>query len=311
MLLGAGHSCRGGAPPAARGEPPRAARLYLAQPKTDTHRVGQATERSSAAGDPAGLVVVPVPCLRDNYAYLCFREGGGPEAIVVDACEAEPIRAELLRRGLRLSAILSTHHHADHVGGNRELVSWARRSGEVVVYGHESETARIPELTRTLKDGDAFEVLGLELRALHVPGHTLGALTYLTAGHAFTGDTLFTAGAGRMFEGTYPVFYRSVCELLGALPPETMLYTGHEYTEANLRFALSLEPEHRLTQERVHEVAARRARAEVTAMAPLEIELQTNPFLRVLDPAYRERLGLGDATAEQAFAWVRRTKDGF
>lgn len=282
----------------------------------------QRTEAVSLHGEAAGrpasddgappLTVVPVPCLRDNYAYLCFCEGAEPEAVVVDACEAEPIRVELVRRGLRLAAILSTHHHHDHVGGNRELLAWARRRGEVVVYGHESESERIPELDRPLADGEVVSVLGLSFRALHVPGHTLGALTYVTPGHAFTGDTLFTAGAGRMFEGTYPVFYRSVCQVLGGLPEATMLYTGHEYTEANLRFALSLEPEHRLTQERMRDVIERRARAEATAMAPLAIELRTNPFLRVDDPAYRERLGLGEDTpAEEAFAWVRRTKDGF
>ncbi len=272
---------------------------------------GGAAEGAASKDDGAPLVVVPVPCLRDNYAYLCFREGDDPGAIVVDACEAGPIVAELVRRGLRLRAILSTHHHHDHVGGNRELLAWARKSGEVVVYGHESESQRIPELDRPLTHGEEFSVLGLSFHALHVPGHTLGALTYVTPGHAFTGDTLFTAGAGRMFEGTYPVFYRSVCRVLGGLPEETVLYTGHEYTEANLRFALSLEPEHRLTQERMRDVSERRARAEATAMAPLEIELRTNPFLRIEDSAYRERLGLGEASPEEAFAWIRRTKDGF
>src|SRR5262249_37030971 len=148
--------------------------------------------------------VVPVRCLRDNYAYLVIHEPTH-EALLVDASEAPPVIAELQKRSLRLTAVLSTHHHYDHVGGNEAL---AQQHPGLKIFGHGSDAGRLPGLTEHLADGQAFEIGPFEVRAMHVPGHTLGALTYLIGKAAFTGDTLFLAGCGRLFEGTPEMMYR-------------------------------------------------------------------------------------------------------
>jgi hydroxyacylglutathione hydrolase len=252
--------------------------------------------------------IVPVPCLRDNYAYLVRDPATGAVA-VVDASEEAPVLAALSALGGRLDAILSTHHHFDHVGGNEAI---AARFPGVPVYAHASDRGRVPAQTVALEDGATFPLGALTVRALHVPGHTLGALTYVVGDAAFTGDTLFLAGCGRLFEGTAAMMHRSLCEVLARLPASTCIYPGHEYTESNLRFAAALCPDDVAVATRLARVAEARARGEATPGATLREELATNPFLRVADRAIRAAIG-ADASASDVdvLAEVRRRKDVF
>lgn len=217
-----------------------------------------------------------IPCLKDNYAYL-LRLPGSDTAAVVDASEAGPVLAALERLGLKLGAILSTHHHADHVGGNSELV---QRFPGVRVYGSAHDKGRIPEQTEFVGDEDTIDVLGSRFRCLVVPGHTLGAVAYYGENSVFTGDTLFTAGCGRLFEGTAQMMFESLNERLAELPQETRVYCGHEYTASNLRFAAHIEPDNLAIKARAEKVAELRSRGEPTIPSTIAEERATNPFLR-------------------------------
>lgn len=226
-----------------------------------------------------------VPCLSDNYAYVLIDEAAGVCA-VVDASEAEPVESAIARVDLPLAAILSTHHHPDHVGGNRALLA---RHPDAVVYGHRSDAERVPGLTNPLDDGDVFTVGTLSIRAHHVPGHTLGAVAYEVrprrgARWLFTGDTLFLAGCGRLFEGTPEQMFASL-QKLAALGDEVLVACGHEYTTANLRFARHLAPDDEAVRTRIAEVEALRARGEPSVPAAMSVEKATNPFLRAPDVA--------------------------
>jgi hydroxyacylglutathione hydrolase len=248
--------------------------------------------------------VLPVPCLSDNYAYLVTN--GGNEAVVVDPSEVDPVAIALAREGLRLAAILCTHHHPDHVGGNEALIE---RFGEVPVFAHESDKGRVPGQTVMVKEGVPVEVAGLSFRALHVPGHTTGAVAYFGHGAVFTGDTLFVAGCGRLFEGTPEMMFTSLCEKLGKLPADTKVYCGHEYTASNLRFALHAEPDNEAVKEKLARVNAMREKGLPTVPSTIGEELLTNPFLRVEDKGMRERFP--GETPGDVLGAVRRAKDGF
>jgi hydroxyacylglutathione hydrolase len=252
--------------------------------------------------------IVPIPCLTDNYAYLVIADDGS--AAIVDASEAAPVRDALRRENVAARIILSTHHHHDHVGGNEEL---SKELG-VVVVGHESDRGRLPGLGVGVDTGHTVQVGDLAARCIHVPGHTLGAVAYyfdMAAGRAvFTGDTLFCAGCGRMFEGTPSQMAASLARL-GALPPETRVYCGHEYTENNLRFAESIEPTPAVAAAR--ERASRlRASGAATVGTTIADERATNPFLRLGSPVIRSALSI-DPRADEAtaFAAVRKAKDVF
>lgn len=226
-----------------------------------------------------------VPCLSDNYAYVLI-DDAARECAVVDASEAGPLSTALSRIGLPLTAIFSTHHHFDHVGGNEALL--AAHPG-AVVYGHRSDVGRLPGLSRPLDDGARVAFGTCEVRAHHVPGHTLGALAYEVRAHdgarwLFTGDTLFLAGCGRLFEGTAEQMFTSLSSL-AALGDDVLVACGHEYTLSNLRFAAHVEPENALIRERLAEESARRQRGEPTVPAPMSYEKATNPFLRARDVA--------------------------
>lgn len=249
--------------------------------------------------------VVPVPCLSDNYAYLVCPEGAR-EALVVDPSEAEPVRAALAREGLSLGGVLATHHHHDHVGGIDELVS---EDGGLEVLGSAHDRKRIPRLTRALADGETAVLAGLEVRALAVPGHTLGALAFHIGDELFTGDTLFVAGCGRLFEGTPADMYRSLSGALAKLPLHTRVWCGHEYTEANLRFASAMEPEHAPIRASLERAREARARGEATVPSTIGAELEHNPFMRSDSPTLRERAGTDDPVG--VLAWVRAAKDAY
>jgi hydroxyacylglutathione hydrolase len=256
------------------------------------------------------MQVTVVPCLKDNYAYILCAEGS-TRAVLVDASEAAPVERALESLGLTLGAILATHHHHDHVGGNAELC--APRAG-LRVFGHSSDRGRIPEQTDFLEHGQAIEVEGLRFSILHIPGHTLGAVGYFGHGAVFTGDTLFAAGCGRLFEGTPAQMYESLNVKLAALPDDTRVYCGHEYTASNLRFAAHVEPSNANVSAKAERVAALRARGEPTVPSTLAEERATNPFMRCdsseLIASVQSRL-TEDRSPAAVLGAVRTAKDSF
>jgi hydroxyacylglutathione hydrolase len=253
--------------------------------------------------------ILPVACLKDNYAYLLIAENG--DAAVVDASEAPPVREAVARAGVTPRAIWSTHHHWDHVGGNEELAAeW-----HIEVVGHRSDEGRLPGLSHPVDTADQVRVGDLVARCLHIPGHTLGALAYVVESGGecvvFTGDTLFGAGCGRLFEGTPAQMFASLTRL-SDLPKDTRVYCGHEYTESNLRFAAHLEPDNAAVAAAQKAVQAQRARSEPTVGTTIAHELEVNPFLRVRSARARATLAIADTVDEvTAFAAIRKAKDSF
>ncbi len=244
-----------------------------------------------------GLRVERIPTLGDNYTYLIVCEATG-EAAVVDAPEAEPVIRRVDDVGCRLTRVLSTHHHWDHSGANPEL---AKRY-DAPVFGHVSDDGRLPALTDGLEEGDTVQVGEQLARVLFIPAHTRGHIAYVFDGaHAvFCGDTLFAAGCGRLFEGTPEMMFTALHDKLGALPDETRVYCGHEYTESNLAFAAHVEPDNQAVKEKFDRVQAIRARKasdwhdatpdEMTIPSTLGEERATNPFLRAQDAAELGRI---------------------
>jgi hydroxyacylglutathione hydrolase len=253
--------------------------------------------------------VVPVPCLTDNYAYLVVADSG--DAAIVDASEASPVREAILREGVRARAIWSTHHHWDHVGGNEEL----SREMSLEVVGHVSDARRLPAISLKVETGDVVRVGQVEAKCIHIPGHTSGAVGYFVESGGeravFTGDTLFCAGCGRLFEGTPAQMHTSLSRLC-ELPGDTHVYCGHEYTESNLRFAAHLEPTNADVEQARRRAASLRGDGKPTVGTTLDDERRVNPFLRVRSPEIRATLGLGpDADDVTAFAAIRAAKDAF
>ena len=255
------------------------------------------------------LTVTPLPAFKDNYLWLLTR---GDQAAIVDPGDAAPVLHALEARKLNLVAILATHHHADHVGGVIRL----KERSNAVVYGPARES--IAGVDRQMKDGDRIEVLGVQFRVIDIPGHTAGHIAYV-ADRAkppllFCGDTLFACGCGRLFEGTPEQMLASL-DALGALSPQTRVYCGHEYTVANIRFALAVEPNNRELQSRAATATAMRKRGEPTLPSSIGLELATNPFMRCDAPSVRAAAsgvspGAGFARVS-TFAAIRKWKDGF
>lgn len=257
------------------------------------------------------VAIIPIPVLADNFIWLIH---DGRYAVAVDAGSAEPLLARLEALKLTLSAVLCTHHHADHVGGNAAVAARC----PAPVYGPANET--IPARTVPLHGGETLTLPGLALscRALAVPGHTLGHLAYVVETPEetalFCGDTLFAAGCGRVFEGTMAMMWASL-STLRALPETTRVYSGHEYTLSNLRFARVVEPDNAALAAREAAVQALRAAGKPSLPSTLAEERATNPFLRVEVPAVqvaaRAHSGLPCETAAETFAALRAWKDGF
>lgn len=255
--------------------------------------------------------VVPVPVLKDNYAYLVISDRG--PAAVVDPSEADPVLEAARHEGVDLVAIWNTHHHWDHVGGNRDLL---RALPNLEVVGFAGDQARIPGLTRPVDDGGEFTFEELVTRVIFIPAHTSGHVAYHlpSAEIVFTGDTLFAAGCGRLFEGDAATMMSSL-RRLSDLPPQTRVYCGHEYTEKNLRFALEVEPGNEAARAKHERVLAMRERGEPTVPTTIAEELATNPFLRADSEEIRGvvRGRFPDDAGDEVgvFARIRQLKDEF
>lgn len=244
-------------------------------------------------------------CLDDNFGVLLHDPASG-ETASIDAPEAAPIERALEEAGWRLTHILNTHHHGDHTGANLEL---KEKTGCKIAGPANS---KIPGIDIELAEGEEIALGGHKAKIIATPGHTLDHIAYWFAGDelVFAGDTLFSLGCGRVFEGTAPQMWASLQKLM-ALPPETRLYCGHEYTEANAKFALTIEPGNALLVERAEEVVAQRRRGEATLPTTIGYERDTNPFLRAGEPALQKQIGMAGADPALVFAEIRKRKDNF
>jgi hydroxyacylglutathione hydrolase len=249
------------------------------------------------------LTVNPIPAFTDNYIWLIELENG--ECAVVDPGDAGPVLQYLEQHGRTLSYILLTHHHHDHTGGVPALLE----RYPVVIYG--PEDARLPRETIFVGEGDSATVQGLEFAVIDLPGHTSSHIAFFGAGCLFSGDTLFSVGCGRLFEGT-PAQMQNSLDKLAALPPETLVYCGHEYTQGNCAFALQVEPDNTALQERSGEAARLRAENRVTLPSSIGSELATNPFMRSRQPAVvaaAQKRGVCTDDPASVLAIIRAWKD--
>jgi hydroxyacylglutathione hydrolase len=249
------------------------------------------------------LEIAIVPCLKDNYAYLVK---AGEAVAVVDPSEPGPVRAALKARGWKLTHILNTHHHLDHTGGNMAL----KEEFGAKVVGPKKDAGRIPGIDIGVEENGGWEFSGMPVQILEVPAHTRGAITFVMDGNAFTGDTLFAMGCGRLFEGDPAMMWASLSKLM-RLPDATKIYCGHEYTENNGRFALTLEPGNTALAARMSAVRAARARGETSMPSEMGLEKATNPFLRVDSSEIRKSLGMEKAGEVAVFGEIRKRKDSF
>lgn len=253
------------------------------------------------------LQVVRIPALSDNYIWLAHCPETG-ETAVVDPAVAAPVLEACRARQWTLTHILNTHHHPDHTGANREL----RRATGCAIVGARHDAARIPDITAMVSEDMRIKVGNAEAKVFNVSGHTVGHIAYYfpESKALFCGDTLFSLGCGRMFEGDPATFWDSLTKLR-ALPDDTQVYCAHEYTLANYRFAVSIDPENPALLERGKEIEALRARNLPTVPSTLGVEKRANPFLRADDPDLQRRLNMAGAAPAQVFAEIRRRKDAF
>ena len=253
------------------------------------------------------LIIETIPCLSDNYAYLVHDPETG-ETAAVDVPEAGPILEVLAQRGWTLNQVLLTHHHYDHVDGLQDLLS----AHPAQVLGAAADAHRLPPLDRALSEGDTLQIGAETGHVIDVSGHTVGhiAFHFPDSSVAFTADSLMAMGCGRVFEGTMPQMWESLCKL-AALPSETVICSGHEYTQANTAFALSIDPQNTALKSRAEAINTARANGQPTVPSLLSEELATNPFLRATDPELQAALGMGGADPATVFAEIRSRKDQF
>jgi len=253
------------------------------------------------------LEIITIPCLSDNYVYLLRDKETGTTA-AVDCPEAAPVLAELKKQGWALDMILITHHHWDHIDGVAEL---AEATGAKLV-GAKADAHRLPPLDIEVAEGDRLHLGNLNFEVLDVSGHTVGHVAYVfhKALAAFTGDSLMAWGCGRVLEGTMEMMWHSLSKF-HALPRAMNIYSGHEYTLANGKFALTIEPDNDSLHQRMKETEAARAKGAFTVPSGLGLELATNPFMRANHIKVKTALGMQDATDAESFAEIRTRKDNF
>lgn len=253
----------------------------------------------------AEIDIFQFPCRSDNFGALVHR---GDTTIAIDAPDEAQIVAALQEKGWTLTHILTTHHHADHVAANEALKA---RFGATII-GPLKEQAKIPGIDRAVSGGEALDVGGIRVEVIDTPGHTLGEISYYLpdARTVFAADALFSLGCGRLFEGDAAMMWESL-QRLRALPDDTMLYCGHEYTATNARCAIALDPGNRALQERVRQVETLRAEGKPTIPVLLGEEKRTNPFLRADVTELKEAMGMADAEPAAVFAAIRKTRDTY
>ncbi len=255
---------------------------------------------------PHGLEILTIPCLSDNYAFL-IHNAASDETVLIDAPEAAPIQEALKARGWTLTDIVLTHHHDDHIQAVPEL-----RSDGVKVWGNPADAQRLPPLDGHLTPDTQVTLAAHASHIIDVPGHTVGhiALHIPSLGAAFTADSLMALGCGRLFEGTPDQMWQSL-QKLRALPDETIIYSGHEYTAANAKFALTIEPGNPALISRVQDITRAVAAGIPTVPSSLTIERATNPFLRADIPELIQSVHISETDPAKVFAHLRHAKDIF
>jgi len=247
------------------------------------------------------------PCLKDNYGVLLHDASTGTTA-AIDAPEAAPVEAALAERGWRLTDILVTHHHADHTGGIAEL----KKKHLCRVIAPRKEASKIPDIDVTVREGDVVTVGSLVGRVLETPGHTAGHVSYWfkTDKLAFVGDTLFSVGCGRILEGTPDMMWQSLLKIRN-LPADTLIFCGHEYTAANVHFALTIEPKNIALRARAEEVVRLSEQKKPTIPTTIQQEKSYNPFLRADLHSVQGAIGMEGSPPAQVFGVIRARKDKF
>lgn len=253
------------------------------------------------------LSVITVPCLNDNYAYI-LRCSETLNTAVVDVPDAKPILAELSKLGWGLDHIWITHHHADHIQGVAELK--AETGADII--GASADAHRLPNLDHAVADGDTIQVGNCSADVLDVSGHTIGHIAFWFREDAcvFSADSLMALGCGRLFEGSQSMMWDTLTKFI-AMPPETLVYSGHEYSASNAKFALTIEPNNADLIARAKEIDITRSHGGFTVPASMELEMATNPFLRAGEASVKQAIGMPDATDAQVFGEMRKRKDNY
>ncbi len=252
------------------------------------------------------MIIEIIPCLSDNYSYLIYEKKSNTVSIV-DPAEFEACD-KVINKYKKLDFILNTHHHADHVGANLEL----KKKYNSKILGSKSDKDRIPGISILLKENQKQKIGNLEFEVIFIPGHTKGHIAFFFRKEkvAFTGDTLFSLGCGRIFEGTHDEMLNSLNKIKN-LPPDTKIYCGHEYTKSNLNFCLAYDPNNTFLKEREIDVLKKLKSNQPTVPSTLGQEIKTNIFLRCNDPEIKYTLGLNDSSEVDVFSKLRDLKDTF
>ena len=248
-----------------------------------------------------------ISCLKDNYSYVIIDEKN-KKTCVVDPSESKPIVNFLEKNNLKLNYILNTHHHYDHVGGNSEL----KKKYRAKIVGFEGDYKRIPEIDIMLKDGEIWKKDNFEAKIIHIPGHTLGHICFYfyNENNLFTGDTLFSLGCGRIFEGTYEQMFSSL-EKIKKLPLKTKIYCGHEYTLQNSKFCITYDKENQNLINKIKEINEKLKKNEPTLPSTLEDEIKNNIFLRSDNDKIKTNLNINNSSSLATFSKLRDLKDNF
>ena len=248
-----------------------------------------------------------IPCLKDNYSYVII-DLKNKNTCVVDPSESKPIINFLEKNNLQLNYILNTHHHYDHVGGNTDL----KKKYKAKIVGFEGDCERIPEIDIMLKDGEIWKQDNFEAKVIHIPGHTLGHICFYfyNENNLFTGDTLFSLGCGRIFEGTYEQMFTSL-EKIKKLPSKTKIYCGHEYTLQNSKFCITYDSKNLNLIKKIQEIKEKLTKNKPTIPSTIEEELKNNIFLRSNNDKIKTNLNMNNSSSLVTFSKLRDLKDNF